>query len=115
MDRRALYAQALREAAYTLGSEARLAAFLQVTPAQLRGWLAGTASVPLEMYLLGLDVIADHPRALHGRAATYDRIRRNVGRTFRLVEKASEAIAKARAAQDRARRTRASILSTVRS
>lgn len=63
MDQRSRYAAALREAADTLGSTRRLAAYLKVSPQTVQGWLAGRETPPLQAFLNALDVIADGPFA----------------------------------------------------
>ncbi|HET7365004.1 MAG TPA: hypothetical protein VFJ70_15665 [Burkholderiales bacterium] len=63
MEQRARYAQALRDAARTLGGCDRLAAFLKVPAEQLAAWLSGEEMPPLEAFLGSLDVIADGPYA----------------------------------------------------
>ena len=61
MEQQKLYSSVLHEAARAVG-HARLAAFLGVEPAELRGWLRG-AEIPFEIFLASLDVIADGPLA----------------------------------------------------
>jgi len=63
MEQRARYAQALRDAARTLGSPERLAAVLKVRSEQLAAWLSGEEMPPLEAFLGSLDIIADGPYA----------------------------------------------------
>jgi hypothetical protein len=63
MDQRSRYSDALRAAADTLGSAARLAAYLKVSPQTVQAWLAGQEAPPLEAFLHALDVIADGPFA----------------------------------------------------
>jgi hypothetical protein len=63
MDQRSRYAAALRAAAHTLGSAARLASYLEVPPQTLQEWLAGREAPPLQAFLSALDVIADGPFA----------------------------------------------------
>jgi DNA-binding transcriptional regulator YiaG len=63
MDQRSRYADALRAAADTLGSTARLAFYLKVSPRTVQTWLAGQQAPPLEAFLNALDVIADGPFA----------------------------------------------------
>jgi DNA-binding transcriptional regulator YiaG len=63
MDQRSRYADALRAAANTLGSTARLAAYLEVSPETVQAWLAGHEAPPLQAFLNALDVIADGPFA----------------------------------------------------
>jgi len=63
MEHRDRYAQALRDAARTLGSQERLAAVLKVPAEKLAAWLAGEEMPPLEAFLGSLDVIADGPYA----------------------------------------------------
>lgn len=61
------YAEALRQAAYALGGEARLAGFLGVEAERLQRWLAGEDDVPLSAFLRALGVIADGPYASEKR------------------------------------------------
>ena len=63
MEQRARYAQALRDAAQTLGGHRRLAAVLKVPAEKLEAWLSGAEMPPLEAFLGSLDVIADGPYA----------------------------------------------------
>jgi hypothetical protein len=63
MEQRARYAQALADAARTLGGRERLAAFLKVPAEKLAAWLSGDEMPPLEAFLGSLDVIADGPYA----------------------------------------------------
>jgi hypothetical protein len=63
MEQRARYAQALRDAARTLGGHERLAAVLKVRSEQLAAWLSGEEMPPLEAFLGSLDIIADGPYA----------------------------------------------------
>lgn len=63
MDQRNRYADALQAAADTLGSAARLAAYLGVSPQTVQAWLAGREAPPLQAFLNALDVIADGPFA----------------------------------------------------
>jgi DNA-binding transcriptional regulator YiaG len=63
MDQRSRYTEALRAAADTLGSAARLAAYLKVPPDTVQEWLAGRETPPLQAFLSALDVIADGPFA----------------------------------------------------
>ena len=73
MEQRARYAQALHDAARTLGGHERLAAFLKVPAEKLAAWLAGDEMPPLEAFLGSLDVIADGPYA--PRPARHRRVR----------------------------------------
>ena len=68
MDQRSRYAEALRAAADTLGSTARLAAYLKVPPYTVQAWLAGREPPPLQAFLNALDVIADGPFAPQHRS-----------------------------------------------
>ena len=63
MEQRARYAQALHDAAKTLGGRERLAAVLKVPAEKLAAWLSGEEMPPLEAFLGSLDVIADGPYA----------------------------------------------------
>ena len=63
MDQGSRYANALREAASTLGGPARLAAYLGVSPHRVQAWLAGQETPPLQAFLGALDVIANGPFA----------------------------------------------------
>jgi hypothetical protein len=63
MEHRVRYAQALRDAARTVGGCERLAAVLNVPAERLAAWLAGDEMPPLEAFLGSLDVIADGPYA----------------------------------------------------
>jgi hypothetical protein len=63
MDQGSRYANALREAASTLGGAGRLAAYLRVSPQTVQAWLAGREAPPLAAFLNALDVIADGPFA----------------------------------------------------
>ena len=67
MEQRARYAQALRDAARTLGGRERLAAVLKVPTEKLAAWLSGEEVPPLEAFLGSLDVIAAGPYAGEGR------------------------------------------------
>jgi hypothetical protein len=63
MEQRARYAQALRDAARTLGGPERLAAVLKVRAEELAHWLSGEEMPPLAAFLGSLDIIADGPYA----------------------------------------------------
>lgn len=49
----------LRRAAEGLGGAERLAAFLDVAPAELRAWMAGKRVPPDEMVTAAFDVLAE--------------------------------------------------------
>ena len=63
MEQRARYAQALRDAARTVGGCERLAAVLNMPAERVAAWLAGEEIPTLEAFLGSLDVIADGPYA----------------------------------------------------
>lgn len=67
VDRQARYLNVLRLAARTLGGETRLASFLRIPRDQLRVWLDGSTTPPLEVFLDSLDIVADGPYAPHPR------------------------------------------------
>lgn len=62
-DRRELYAETLRRAAWALGGATRLAAYLGVEAQEVEHWLTGAELPPLPAFLTALDVIADGPYA----------------------------------------------------
>ena len=58
MDRQERYSRIIQEAAHTLGSESRLAIFLNVSSEQIRRWISRAEAAPLSVFLAGLDVVA---------------------------------------------------------
>ena len=51
----------LERALRIMGSVARLAEYLGVSPAQLEDWLAGRGKAPNSVYLRALDLVASGP------------------------------------------------------
>lgn len=59
MERNHLYSRVVREAANRLGSHGQLASLLGVSHDQLMRWSTGVEEPPLDVFLAGLDLIAD--------------------------------------------------------
>ena len=57
MGKATVHTEAMRRGAVAMGGQATLARALQVSPEQVRGWVAGDEYPPTEVYLRVLDLL----------------------------------------------------------
>jgi hypothetical protein len=56
------YLRILRKAAQIAGGEAQLASSWKIPPERLRSWLAGANILPVDFYMLALEIVEQGPR-----------------------------------------------------